>query len=174
VGYRSFGYNLVLWLHIASAIIGFGGVMLNGLYAQRAQKRPPAEALAVMEDNAWVSLKVAEIFIYLTAVFGLGVVGLSDKAWKFSQTWVWLSLVIYVVALGVSHGLLQPRVKKLLALMGEMVSATPPAGETPAGPPPQAAALAKLGPQIGAVSMVLHLSLSVILVLMIWKPGGGV
>lgn len=101
MGVSSFAYKFVLLLHILSAIIGFGGVLLNGLYASRAKKRPPAEALAVVEDNAWVSMKVAEIFIYLTAVFGLGLVGLSDRQWKFSQTWVWLALVIYVVALGI-------------------------------------------------------------------------
>jgi uncharacterized membrane protein len=167
MGTDSFAYKLFLLLHIASAIIGFGGVILNGVYAQRARKRPPAEALAVMEVNAFVSIKVAEIFIYLTAVFGLGLVGLSDEAIKFSQTWIWLAIVVYVVALGVSHGLLMPRVKKLLALMRSMVDGGPPAG----GPPPQAAEMAKIGPQIGAISMVLHLALAVILVLMIWKPG---
>ena len=161
MGVSSFAYRLFFLLHILSAIIGFGGVILNGLYAQRARKRPPAEALAVVEDNAWVSMKVAEIFIYLTAVWGLGLVGLSDEVWKFSQTWVWLALVVYVVALGISHGLLMPRVKKLLAGMRAAV--------TGGGAPP--ADLAKLEPQIGAISMALHLSLAVILVLMIWKPG---
>ena len=63
-----------------------------------------------------MSIKVAEIFIYLTAVFGLGLVGLSDKIWKFSQTWIWLAIVVYVLALGVSHGLLMPRVKRLIAV----------------------------------------------------------
>jgi small-conductance mechanosensitive channel len=167
MGVSSFAYRLFFLLHILSAIIGFGGVILNGLYAQRARKRPPAEALAVVEDNAWVSMKVAEIFIYLTALFGLGLVGLSDKVWKFSQTWVWLAIVVYVVAIGISHGLLMPRVKRLIALMREIATGPAPVG----GPPPQAGELAKIGPQIGGISMVLNLSLVVILVLMIWKPG---
>ena len=161
MGVTSFAYRLVLLLHILSAIVGFGGVLLNGVYAARAKKRPPAEGLAVMEVNAFVSVKVAEIFIYLTAVFGLGLVGLSDKVWKFGQTWVWLAIVVYVVALGISHGLLMPRVKKLLAGMKSAVSG--------GGAPP--AELAKLEPQIGAISMALDLALVVILVLMIWKPG---
>jgi len=164
MGVTSFAYRLVLLLHILSAIIGFGGVLLNGLYAARAKKRPPAEGLAVMEVNAFVSVKVAEIFIYLTAVWGLGLVGLSDKIWKFSQTWVWLAIIVYVVALGISHGLLMPRVKKLLAYMRTVVS-----GEAPAGPP--TGEVARLEPQIGAISVVLDVALVVILVLMIWKPG---
>jgi hypothetical protein len=167
MGVSSFAYKFVLLLHISSAIIGFGGVLLNGVYATRAKKRPPAEALAVVEDNAWVSMKVAEVFIYLTAVFGLGLVGLSDKAWKFSQTWVWSALVVYIVGLGISHGLLMPRVKKLIALMREVVTGGAPAG----GPPPQVAEMEKLEPQIGGISMALNLILVVVLVLMIWKPG---
>jgi hypothetical protein len=166
VGISSFAYRLVFLLHILSAIIGFGGVMLNGVYAARAQKRPPAEALAVMEVNTFVSLKVAEVFIWLTPIWGLGLVGLSDEVWRFSQAWVWLSIVVYLIALAVSFGVLQPKVKKLLALQREMVDAPPAAG----GPPPQLAQLKALGAQIGPISGVLHLSLVVILVLMIWKP----
>lgn len=170
MGVSSFAYKLVLLLHILAAIVGFGGVLLNGVYASRAKKRPPAEALAVVEANAWVSIKVAEIFIYLTAVFGLGLVGLSDKVWKFSQTWVWLALVIYVIALGLSHGLLMPRVKKLIALMRSIAGGSPTGGP---GPAPEAAEAeaAKLEPQIGGISVVLDLALVAILVLMIWKPG---
>jgi uncharacterized membrane protein len=166
VGYDSTIYNIVLLLHILSVIIGFGGVMLNGVYAARARNLPPAESLAVLEVNTFVSLRVAELFIYATAVFGLGLVGLSDGVWAFSQLWVWLALVLYVVALGLSHGLLQPRVHQMVALQRELGAAGPPAG----GPPPQATQLEQLGKQVGAVSGVLHLSMVAIICLMIWKP----
>ena len=162
MGVTSFAYKLVLLLHILSAIIGFGGVLLNGVYATRAKKRPPAEALAVVEANTWVSMKVAEIFIYLTAVFGLGLVGLSDKVWKFSQTWVWLALVVYVVgarhlprpadAAGEEAHRAHARDRGRLADLGRR-----------RGP--------KLEPQIGGISMALNLVLVVVLVLMVWKPG---
>ena len=39
-------------------------------------------------------------------LFGFALLGLSDPVWKFSQTWVWLAIVIYIVALGLSHGVL--------------------------------------------------------------------
>lgn len=167
MGINSFAYNLVLLLHIICVIVGFGGVILNGVYAARAQQLPPEQNLAVMEVNSFVSIKVAEVFIYLVPVFGLGLVGMSDDAFGFGQLWVWLSLVIYVLSLGVSHGALLPTVKKMLAVQREMVAASPPAG----GPPPQAAQLEAMGKKVGGLSMVLHLSLVVILVLMIWKPG---
>lgn len=166
MGVNGFAYNVVLLLHILCAIVGFGGVILNGVYASRARQLPPEQNLAVMEVNSFVSMKVAEIFIYLVPVFGFALLGLSDKAYQFSQLWVWLSIVIYVVALGVSHGALMPKVKQMLATMRDMVD-TPPAGPDDT----RVATVAATGKQIGALSGILHLSLVVMLVLMIWKPG---
>jgi hypothetical protein len=166
VGITSFAYRLVFLLHIASAIIGFGGVILSGVYAARARKLPPGEALAVMETNTFVAEKVAQIFIYLTAVWGLGLVGLSDEVWKFSQTWVWLSIVLFVIAVGISHAVMRPRIHRMLELMRAMASRGAPAG----GPPPEAKEMGAIGQQIGATGMVLDLFLVGILVLMIWKP----
>jgi uncharacterized membrane protein len=164
VGVDSFPYNLVLLLHILCAIVGFGGVILNGVYAARARQLPPEQNLAVMEVNSFVSMKVAEIFIYLVPVFGLGLVSMGD--WGWGSLWIWLSIVLYVVSLGVSHGALMPTVERMLDLQRELVAAGPPAG----GPPPQAAQLEAMGKKVGGLSMVLNLSLVAILVLMIWKP----
>jgi uncharacterized membrane protein len=162
----SFAYNLVLLLHIICVIVGFGGVILNGIYAARAQQLPPEQNLAVMEVNSFVSMKVAEVFIYLVPIFGLGLVSMSGGAYAWGDLWIWLSIVVYVLSLGVSHGLLMPTVKRMLALQREMVAAGPPTG----GPPPQVAQLQAMGKRVGGTSMLLNLSLGFILVLMIWKP----
>jgi hypothetical protein len=47
----------------------------------------------------------------------------------------------------------------------------PPEGVTPTGPPPQVAELERRGKLVKQYSGILHLSMLVILVLMIWKPG---
>ncbi len=165
MGIGSAGYITIVVIHIVCVIVGFGGVVLNGVYATRAAKLPPDQALAVMETNTFVSLKVAEIFVYLTPIFGLAAVGLSDEAWSMSDLWVWLSLVIFIVALGVSHGLLVPRVKRLLATQRELVT-TPPSGAED----PRVGVMGALGAQVGGLSMLLDLALVVIIVLMVWKP----
>jgi len=163
-------YKLCLVLHILSAIVGFGAVFLNGIYGQqmkaRLQSGRAAEAIGIYEANLMVS-KIGEYFIYAVLIFGFAMIGLSDSAWEFSQTWIWLSIVIYVIALSLSHGVLIPAVKRMGALMHELAAGPPPAG----GPPPQVAEMAALGQKIGVVGPLLNLSVIVILFLMVWKPG---
>ena len=170
MGYQSTLYNIVLILHILVVIVGIGTVFLNGLYGAETRKRPGPGGLAIAQANYRVSM-VAEYFIYAIFVLGFALVGLSDGVWKFSQTWVWLSVVLFIVSLGISHGVLLPRVRRMNALMEEMAAGGPPPAGAPAGPPPQVAQIAALGQQVGASSGVLHLMTLVILSLMVFKPG---
>jgi hypothetical protein len=163
-------YKLFLVLHILCAIVGFGGVMLNGIHGIQAKKRQGYEGLAIT-DSAIVVGNVAEKFIYLVFVFGVALVLVSDDAVKFSHKWVGLSMALYIVAVGVSHGVLMPNIHRMRALMAELVDAgpPPPQGAT-SGPPPQAVELEQRGRTVGMVSGALNLMVVVILCLMVWKP----
>ncbi|HEX2038995.1 MAG TPA: DUF2269 family protein [Acidimicrobiales bacterium] len=163
-------YKTLLVLHILSAVVGFGAVMLNGLYGNEAKKRRGAEALAITDATVFVS-RVAELFIYLVFVFGVLLVVAGDDAWSFGDLWVSLSMGLFVIAVGLSHGLLQPAVKRMRVLMAELVDMgpPPPQGAT-AGPPPQAVELEQRGRTVAVVGAVLNLTVVVILALMIWKP----
>jgi uncharacterized membrane protein len=164
-------YKLCLVLHILCAIIGFGAVFLNGIYGQqmkvRMQSGRGADALGIFEANLTVS-KIGEYFIYAVFVFGFALLGLSDSVWKFSQTWIWLSILLYVIGIGLSHGVLMPTVKRMGALMREVLAGPPAVG----GPPPQAAEMETLGKKLGVVGPVLNLILIAIIFLMVFKPGG--
>jgi|tagenome__1003787_1003787.scaffolds.fasta_scaffold19888936_2 uncharacterized membrane protein len=170
MGITSTAYKIVLLLHILCAIVGFGTVFLNGLYGAQAKRRPGPGGLAIQEANLFVS-KIAEYFIYAVFILGIGLVSMSDEAWKFSQTWIWLAMLLYIVGIGVSHGVLFPNAKKLRDLSAELVAVGPPPADAPPGPPPQVAEMERRGKTLGAASTFLHLLLVAILVLMIWKPG---
>jgi uncharacterized membrane protein len=163
-------YKVVLLLHVLCAIIGFGTVFLNGLYGREAKQRPGPGGAAITAANYNVS-KVAEYFIYAVFILGFALVGMSDKAWKFGQTWVWLAIVLYLVGIAVSHGILFPSARRMRDLSAELATAGPPPADAPPGPPPQVAEMEQIGKRLGASSTFLHLLLVVILVLMIWKPG---
>ncbi len=123
--------------------------------------------------------------IYAIPVFGIALVFMSDDVIEFDQTWIWLSIVLYIVAMGISHGVMFPTVKKMVALMKELnamgpppgaggAPGGPPAGGPPpgaGGPPPQVAQMEALGQRLAAGGMALNLITVVIIVLMVWKPG---
>jgi uncharacterized membrane protein len=167
--YGNDAYKIVLVLHILCAIVGFGAVFLNALYGQQANSRKGAEGLAISEANELVS-KVGEYFIIAVFFLGIALVLLGDPVIKFDQTWVWLAMTLYIIALGISQGLMMPRVRRLIALQRELLAAgPPPAGAT--GPPPQVLELEAVGKQVGMIGPILNIMLVVILVLMVFKPG---
>lgn len=161
-------YKLLVVLHILSAIVGIGTVMLNGLYAAQAQKRQGPAGRAVSEANFAVS-NVAEKVIYLIPVFGiLLVLASEDDRIEFGDLWVWLSLLLFAIALAISHSVMIPGHRRINALLAEMEQGPPPTG----GPPPQVAQIEALGKRQAAGGATLNLLATVILFLMIWKPLG--
>jgi hypothetical protein len=159
-------YKFLLLLHILSVVVGIGAVMLNGLYAAQSQKWPGTPGRAISEANETVS-GIAEKVIYLIPIFGILLVLVSDDAWGFDQTWIWLSILLYVAALGVAHGVLMPGHRRINALLEEMEQAPPPAG----GAPPQVAQVQELGKRQAMAGMFNNLAVVVLIALMIWKPG---
>ena len=164
-------YKLVLTLHILCAIVGFGAVVLNAIYGQQAKARRGTEGLAIAEANYLVS-KIGEYFIYAVFLLGIALVLIGDNSPQigFDRTWIWLSILVFIAALGISHGMLMPRVRRLHALMNELIHMGPPAPGATA-PPPQVAEMEQLGKKLGVVGPILNLALIVILFLMVWKPG---
>jgi hypothetical protein len=159
-------FKVFLVLHVLSAIIGLGGVLLNGVYAAQAQKRPGPPGRAVSEANFAVT-GIAEKVIYTIPVFGILLVLTSDGVFKFSDTFVWLSFVLFIIAIGLSHSVLIPGHKKINGLLLEMEQGPPPVG----GPPLQVAQIQAIGNKQAGTAMVLNLILVVILGLMVWQPG---
>jgi hypothetical protein len=160
-------YKVLLVLHILSAIVGLGAVMLNGLYAAQMQKWQGPPARAISEANFNVSA-IAEYVIYTIPVWGILLVLAShDDIITFDQTWVWLSLLLFVIALGISHSVMIPGHRKINALLAEIEQGPPPAD----GPPPQVAQIQELGKRQAMGGAALNIIAVVILILMIWKPG---
>ena len=165
--YGSDAYKIVLVLHILCAIVGFGAVFLNGIYGAQAKARRGPEGLAISQANFLVS-EIGQYFIYAVFLLGIVLVLIGDNLFDFGQTWIWLAMLLFLSSLAVSHLMLRPRVKRMQALMEEVIAGPPPAG----GPPPQVAEMEQLGKQIGMIAPALQVALVVILFLMVFKPGG--
>ena len=171
MGINSGIYKLVLVLHILTAIVGFGAVLLNGIYGQQARSRRGTEGLAISQANFLVS-RIGMFFIYAVFVLGVLLVVLSDKAWSFSDSWIVAAMVLYVLGIGLAHGGAFPNARRMIALQEELVAMGPPPAGAGAsgGPPPQVIELEERGRRAGIVGAVLSLDLVLILMLMVWGP----
>lgn len=169
---RDNAYNVVLLLHIVAIIAAFAPAAVSPVTIARVKKAEgDAGAQRIAGYFATNAKTIHFPALVLAGVFGGMLIGFSDEAWQFDQTWIWLAIVLYVVGIGVSHGVLFPNARRMKDLAAEMVAAGPPPADAPPGPPPQVAEMERRGKTLGIASSFLHLLLVVILVLMIWKPG---
>ena len=154
-------YELWVFLHLVAVVVGIGGVFLNGVYANQSMKRQGAEGVAISEANFEVSA-VAEKFIYAIPVFGILAV-LANDGIDFDQTWIWLSLLLYVVAIGISHSIVIPGHRRLNVLGRQLATGQGGAAE--------GQELAAIGKKLAPAGAALDILALVIVALMVWKPG---
>ena len=170
-GSGSGAYKLVLVLHLVAAIVGFGGTTIAGIYGAKAAARRDRVGVAIAETTYDVTQNWASWFVYAVPILGIVLIFLSEDVWDFSQAWISMSFLLYIVALGILHAAHLPNIRRLNALGAELVAGGPPAGDTGGGPPPQVAELERRGRLAGVLGAVLNLIWVVIVFLMVWKPG---
>lgn len=149
-------YNAVLVLHILAVVIGFGGMFIAGFYDNESRKLPGGEGLVVAQATMKVSSQIPTVAVCAVPILGILLVLMSDDVWKFSQAWVSLSFLLYIVLMGLAIGLQVPTLRKLMALRAAGGNAT------------EVEALGKKAATVGGIVNVLWI---VILVLMVFKPG---
>lgn len=150
--------NWLTFLHVLCAIVGFGWVLLVGIQFKRAGEIKGSEGAELFASAAKVT-KVATIFIYLTGAFGLAA-ALTMEGEPFKMMWLSISMAIYIVALAISLGLMQPAERKLGRLFQQSL-------ETPSAE--VAAEIDAIGKKTGMYSGILDLLFVVMLFLMVFK-----
>lgn len=143
----SFGYKVMLLLHILSVIVAFAPAFVWPVVSVQLKKQGKPVGPSIGALAAGNTTKIHGPALVLVGLFGFGLVGMSDKAFSFSQSWVMAASTIWFIMLGVIFGLMLPAEKKAHA------------GDEGAE---------KI---ISAAGGAMHLLLVVMLFLMIWKPG---
>ncbi len=155
-------YRLVFLLHILSVVIGFGSIFLNGVWFSIARRRGGSEGQAIVESATFVTRRWAEPFIYAVLVTGILTLVVSDDAWKFDQAWISIAFTLYIVVIGLSHGLLFPSLRRSVSLNAESLArgdATVPAE------------VVALDRKVAVASAAIDVLVVLLVIDMIWKPG---
>jgi len=110
-------YELLLYLHIAAAIVWVGSGFLIQVQAVRANKaNDHANLKRILDDVEGLSNTVFIPASLVVVVFGVLMVVDSD-AWGFDQLWIVLGLVGYFATFVTGVGVLKPRGEYLAEAM---------------------------------------------------------
>lgn len=136
-------YQLMMLLHVLTAIVGFAPAWLTPTL-MRLNASGNGEAAEALEASI---LRYSLPGIGLAAFFGFGLAGMSDKVFKMSQFWLSSAFVLWLVLMLVLAFVARPAAKALRA------------GD------------ASARGRLMAATGITHLLLVVLLYIMIFKPG---
>ena len=154
-------FTVLLALHVLGAIVGLGPTFTFGVIGSM-MPNAGASAVSLMEAMAKIEkVLVNPVALFLQPVTGVLLIVESARHRSFFQReWLVAAIALYVVILIISYGRTTPGLHRMIAMAKEGKAQTPEFG-----------ALAKVQQTLGPV---MGMSLLVIIVLMVWKPGDGV
>ena len=152
-------YEILLLVHILSAIAGFGPTFAFAILGPLAAKRQGPESITIMENMVAIEKKLVIPAAVVVQPLS-GILLIFEGPWNegfFSHTWLWVALIIYATALYLALGVQTPTLDKMIDMAKEGKAPSPEFGAL-------ASRVAKIGP-------ILTLLLVTIIVLMVLKPG---
>ena len=151
---------IFLFLHVMGAIIAFGPAFSTfPIVGQMASKEPQHANFAARLNETITKTRVIPLAIFqgITGLVLIYLTGLNP----FSQLWLGLGIVLYVIALTYALAVQGPAGRRV----AELTATPPPPGAT--GPSPELMAAVKRAQRGG---MFLGILIFLIVVLMVTKP----
>jgi hypothetical protein len=156
-------YTLVLFVHVAAAVIAFGATFAFPI-VDLTIRRSDLRALPVWhEAQNQIGMKLITPFATLLLISGIYMA--VDRWDRFGGFWFSAAGVIVIVLLGIGHGFFTPQSRKLAAQAREDLAA----GAAERGQ--MSAAYEALVARTRPVGIFASLLVLVALLLMVWKPG---
>lgn len=100
-------YNVMLFVHIVTAAVGFAPFFVLPLLAGRGTSSVLFRSLA---DK---TLRIYGTAIIVSGLIGFGVAGLSDKVYRVRQPWLIAAVIVWVGTVAAVHGGVVPAERAL-------------------------------------------------------------
>jgi len=145
--------KIMFALHLLFAIFAIGPLVHAATTAARGVRQRDAKATAY-------TARMARIYAYvsvLVVVFGFGLMASKQdgqQVAKVSETWIWLSALLWLIAVALALAVVVPTLDKATALISKQ--------ESPAS----------LTGRVAAAGSVVGIVFTVIVFLMVYQPGG--
>lgn len=101
-------YNIVLFLHILTALVAFAPAVAHPALSTTMQKAGAGERPAVFGYIAENTMRIYGSALIVSGLLGFGVAGMSDKLYKMSQGWLVVAFIVWIAMNGVLHALIRP------------------------------------------------------------------
>jgi uncharacterized membrane protein len=151
---------IFLFLHVMGAIIAFGPTFSTYPVVGQMAGKEPQHANFAARVNGRIFRDRAAPLVILQGITGLVLIYLTGFN-PFSQLWLGLGIVLYLIALGYALAIQAPTGRRIV----ELTATPPPPGAS--GPPPELMAAVKRSRRGG---MFLELLVVLIVILMVTKP----
>jgi hypothetical protein len=113
------GYSVLLLLHVAAAVVGFGALAVTGAQAGRARRGPGQPGAEGVRRYFRPGVNWAGRVLYVVPVAGFGLVADSNGAFAAAQGFVVSGLVLWVLATAVAEAVVWPGERRLQQLVTE-------------------------------------------------------
>jgi hypothetical protein len=126
-------YDIVVALHVLSAVIGFGSVALSGIYGGTAS-HPDRPGSREEAGRYFRSPGRAEWLVLAVPFLGAGALGLRPSGADFGDTWVIAGSVIWLAAAALLLGVVRPAERRIRAAASDRPVTNGGAHTAPARP----------------------------------------
>ena len=114
-GTGSFGYRFVLLLHIISVMAAFAPVFVHPVLSAQTKRDGKSSWQNATRHMSGNGKRIYAPALVLAGFFGMGLIGLSDSTYSFSDPWVSAAFVVWFAMNGVLHGILLPAERRIAA-----------------------------------------------------------
>ena len=152
-------FELLLLIHIAGAIIGFGPAFAFMVLGPVAAKLEPPQRIGILKGMIAISHRlIIPVSAFFQPVSGVLLIFESRRNESFFEhEWLWISILLYIIMFYVAVFVQRPNVERIVALAEGGQAGSDEFQE-------RVGRAQKLGP-------IITLALAIIVFLMITKPG---